>query len=115
MGRDDLWGQSGHLASFFLDTVQRDSIIDLQDLEVDNNAVEGDDDWVLSDSDSAYVVFLRQGGNALLNLVGNDDYDVTWFNPRTGETTDGGSVAPNGRLDSPPSQQNQNWAVVLTR
>ena len=70
---------------------------------------------VLSDSDSAYVVFLRQGGNALLNLVGNDDYDVTWFNPRTGETTDGGSVEPNGRLDSPPSQQNQNWAVVLTR
>ena len=67
MGRDDLWGQSGHLASFFLDTVQRDSIIDLQDLEVDNNAVEGDDDWVLSDSDSAYVVFLRQGGNALLS------------------------------------------------
>ena len=112
---DVFWEQSGHLVSFFRDTVQTENDIDLDNLNVDNDAIEGDDDWVLSDSNSTYIALLRRGGNASLNLASNNDYDVQWFNPRTGESIDGGSVSSDGSLGNPPSQQNEDWAVILTR
>lgn len=110
---DEYWEQSGHVASFFRDTVQKENEISLGSLKTDNDAINGDDDWVLSDSNSTYIALLRRGDNASLNLAGNGNYDVQWFNPRTGQTTDGGSVSSKGFLGDPPSQVNQDWAVIL--
>jgi len=110
---DEYWEQSGHVVSFFRDKVQRNNNIDLGNLTIDNDAIEGDDDWVLSNSNDTYIALLRRGGNASLNLAGNRNYDVQWFNPRTGQSFDGGSVSPGGFLGDPPSDQNEDWAVIL--
>lgn len=111
---DQYWQQSGHLVSFFRDILQRDNNVNLEDLNVDNDAINGNDDWVLSSPGNVYVAVLRKGGNASLNLQANTRYDVLWFNPRSGQTANGGVVANNGDLGTPPSQSSQDWVVLLT-
>ncbi len=111
---DSFWIQSGHLVRFFRDIVQRDANIDLQDLDVLNNAVNGNDDWVIGNPGQAYIVVLREGGSANLNLAQGSNYEMSWFNPRSGQLIDGGVVAANGNTGSPPSQTNQDWVMLLT-
>ncbi len=111
---DEYWEQSGHLVRFFREIVQRDNNINLENLRVDNNAVAGSNDWVLAKPGSAYIVFLREGGNATLNLAGNGNYEAVWFNPRSGATINGGIVSANGNLGNPPSEASQDWAIILT-
>lgn len=110
---DEHWKQSGYLARFFHSIVQNDLDINLQSLSPNNNAVDGDA-WVLSDPGKSYLVFLRKGGNARLKLAGDNSYNVLWFNPRTGESTEGTPVISDQNLGNPPSDINQDWAAVLT-
>ncbi len=111
---DPYWKQSGHLIRFFRDIVQQDANVSLQNMVVSNAAINGNNDWVLADAGQAYIAVLRNGGNAQLNLAAGSNYNLLWFNPRTGQSTPGGTVAHNGNTGQPPSQTNQDWVVLLT-
>lgn len=110
---DAFWQQSGHLVTFFRDLVQRDNNIDLQKLSIRNNAVSGNNDWVLGDPGSAYIVVLKEGGQANLSLPDSNNYEVTWFNPRNGNVSSGGIVTSTGSV-APPNESNQDWVLLLT-
>lgn len=114
---DQHWEQSGYLARFFRDTLQGEYGIDLQNMQQNNNVTSTDSDWVLSDSGEAYLIYLREGGTTNINLPNNATYRALWFNPRTGQQTDGGTfVGPGNRsIGNPPSQTNSDWAVLITQ
>ncbi|MEO0367603.1 MAG: putative collagen-binding domain-containing protein [Pseudomonadota bacterium] len=113
-GLDQHWQQTGHLVRFFRDIVQANGNVALENMVVDNSAVNGNTDWVLSNVGSAYIVFLRSGGNLTLNLVSGTNYDLLWFNPRTGASFDGGLVGSSAQLGAPPEQTSQDWVALLT-
>lgn len=110
---DQHWEQSGHVVRFFRDVLQQDNGIDLQDLSSDNTVVNSGSAWVLSQTGQNYVVFLHSGGSVNVDLAGNGAYEVLWFNPRTGQSSDGGIVQSGGSL-TPPSNVSEDWAVLLT-
>ncbi len=70
---------------------------------------------------SIYLAYLSQGGQAKLNL--SDDaraYQVSWFNPRTGEKLQQGSFTQvkGGAvvtLGAPPREVDQDWLVVIRK
>ena len=113
---DSFWEQSGYLAKFFSEIVQDDLGINLQSLTPDNDVTSTDTDWVLAAPGQAYILFLREGGSTELNLPDRSNYNVLWFNPRTGETSNGGVITGPGEqnIGTPPSQTNQDWVVVIS-
>lgn len=56
-----------------------------------------DRNFCLSKPGSVYAVYLSAGGNASINLSGGGgEYQVQWYNPKTGERADGGRVTGGG-------------------
>ncbi|MEL7025076.1 MAG: DUF5060 domain-containing protein [Pseudomonadota bacterium] len=112
---DAHWQQSGHLVRFFRDVLQGDLGLDLQSLQRNNGATNTNSDWVLANSD-AFVVYLREGGTTDINLPDTRQWNVQWFNPRSGAVVDGNTLQGAGmtNLGNPPSETNSDWAVVIT-
>ncbi len=82
--------------------------------------INGNLNYAMANQGNVYLFYLRNGGNATVDLsAGNGRvFTVKWFNTRTGQTIDranvnGGSAATN--LGNPPSQTGQDWAIVLRR
>lgn len=106
------WQQSGHFVRLFNEILPGDGA-DLQSFEIDNGATSSGTDWVLSSGGNQFLIFLRDGGATSLDASGGGDLRVTWFNPRTGETTEGDGItaAASQSLGAPPSQNAQDWVV----
>lgn len=112
---DDHWKQSGHLVKFFRDILQRDLSINLQSMQADNNVTSTNSDWVLADAGNAYLIYLRDGGTTDISLPNNHSYEVKWFNPRTGELSNGDTLQGPGAksIGNPPSQVLEDWVVIV--
>ncbi|MBL9137882.1 MAG: hypothetical protein JNK85_18590, partial [Verrucomicrobiales bacterium] len=61
-----------------------------------------------------YVIYLRQGGTASLQLS-SGEYSVDRFNPRTGETRQFGSVPGGVSWTTPAVPDTENWVWFLAR
>ena len=110
---DEHWDQSGHVAQFF-EYAQEVGGIDLQQLERANNLTGTTSDWVLANEGSAYIVYLRSGGTTNIQLQGNSNYSVTWFNPRDGRFYAGDVIeSGNPSIGTPPSEAGQDWAALI--
>ncbi|MGC8886824.1 MAG: putative collagen-binding domain-containing protein [Verrucomicrobiia bacterium] len=68
-----------------------------------------------------YLVYLPNGGSAEINLEGQKgDFEVSWFNPRSGgnpvqgnvKNIKGGSKSPIGE---PPYETSLDWLAVIKR
>lgn len=60
-----------------------------------------------------YAVYLPDGGSVSLNLTGGGgSFNVTWFNPRNGNSSNAGSVAGNA-IRSFTAPNNQDWVLKL--
>ncbi|PQO29021.1 DUF5060 domain-containing protein [Blastopirellula marina] len=68
-----------------------------------------------------YLVYLGNGGEATLDLTNDPKaYRVAWFNPRTGDELQAGTVADvkGGKsvaLGAPPQDPEQDWLVLLRK
>ncbi len=77
--------------------------------------------YCLAEPNECYVVYLPQGGEAKLDLsAANGPLKVEWFDPRNGGALQTGSVQSIGAgakvsLGNPPSDQQQDWVVVVRR
>ncbi|MEM8981793.1 MAG: Ig-like domain-containing protein [Pseudomonadota bacterium] len=112
---DAHWQQSGHFVRFWRDIVQSELEIDPQQLSPDNAVTDSNSDWVLADSGNAYILFLREGGGTNITLPNNANYDVLWYNPRTGARQAGATLQGPGIqfTGAPPSETNADWAAVI--
>ena len=75
----------------------------------------------LAKAGEVYLVYLPNGGSATLDLAGvTGQFNVSWFDPRSGGALKRGSVASvtGGRkvtLGAAPGTPEEDWLVVVRR
>ncbi len=109
--RDRMWDQCRIALEFF-----QDNGIPFWEMRNENRLASTDDAYVFSEEGEAYVVYLKHGDSATLNLE-NDraTFDLRWFNPRTGEFVgDRSHVAGGASLRLlPPTRTGDDWIASL--
>ncbi|MEO0732780.1 MAG: PKD domain-containing protein [Bacteroidota bacterium] len=108
--RDVTWDYVRHALGFFRG-------LDFPSMASADDLVSGNDNWCFADQGREYAIYLKNGGTANLQLIGSQPYAVTWFNPRTGESTEGTPLSGPGSiaLGTPPGEMNEDWAIRLYR
>ncbi|MCC5021938.1 MAG: hypothetical protein J6386_03640 [Candidatus Synoicihabitans palmerolidicus] len=77
--------------------------------------------FCLAAANEAYLVYLPAGGPVALDLSdATGNFSVSWFNPREGGNLQSGSVKKvrGGNvvsIGSPPTETNEDWAIVVRR
>ncbi len=89
------------------------------EMEPDNSLIiDGSGDhYCFAKPGEVYAVYLEDGGQASLDLSGESGtFELTWLNPRTGATTDGGLISAGGvrSLGSPPYSGDVAVKVIST-
>ncbi len=112
--RDKMWDQCLYALNFF-----RDQDIPFWEMANDNALSSHDDSYCFANPGEVYVLYLKNGGETKLDLsTAKGKFKATWYNPRTGEyarktqTLKGGAQVS---LGSPPSDENQDWAILVRR
>ena len=116
---EDCWTAMGHAAKFMNANLARAIV----NMKPNDELAIGDDNWAIANEGQTYLLYLRNGGEARVDLskAGDERFSVRWFNPRTGgdlidgnpETVSGGGT--NVSLGAPPNTSNQDWVVLLKR
>lgn len=77
--------------------------------------------YCLAQPGSLYLVYLPNGGDAELDLRGEEgEFEISWFNPRTGGDLQSGSITSRSAgkpvtLGLPPSAPGEDWLVVVSK
>ncbi|MEZ5328747.1 MAG: DUF5060 domain-containing protein [Verrucomicrobiales bacterium] len=85
------------------------------------NASNDNSKYCLAKTGELYLVYLPKGGTTELNLTGvEDDFEVHWFNPRSGGTPATGSVptvqgGSNVNLGDAPADMAEDWLVIVRK
>lgn len=109
-----LWDETRYALEFFQDNVN------FQDMVPSDNLVSGGNSYCMAEEGSAYVVYLRNGGTATLDLSGTTgDFDVQWYDPRNGGGLQNGSVTTVSgggavAIGNPPENPDDDWAVLIS-
>lgn len=104
--RDLKYSDAARALVFFNDYLQDD----LTDMQSSDDVTSDTEDYVLSKAGEVYAIYRPDGGSTALDLPsGNSNYQVQWYNPRSGngltsaETLGGNLVAPN----------NNDWVALI--
>jgi hypothetical protein len=118
--RDQSWDYCRHALRFF-----RDNQIPFWEMRNANGLVgnprNDNNRYCLAKVGEVYVVFLAEGGSTELDLsAAAGQFDVMWFNPRTGGALQAGAVGSveGGRkvsLGAPPSDTGKDWVVLVRK
>jgi hypothetical protein len=111
--RDRMWDQTRHALEFFR------RYLPFWEMAPDNALAAGNDAKVLAKPGEVYAVYLPAGGPVSLTLL-EGNYEVRWYNPRTGGELVAGSVRAvrGGRrvlLGAPPAEPNRDWVALVRR
>ncbi|TWU44226.1 hypothetical protein Q31b_17620 [Novipirellula aureliae] len=116
---EDCWKPIGHAAKFMNEHLAKD----IAGMKPNDDLAIGDDNWALANEGQVYLLYLKNGGEAKVDLsnAAGTTFSVQWFNPRTGgdlidgtpKTVTGGEE--NVSLGMPPSTPGQDWVVLLKR
>jgi len=114
--RDLFWDQGKLCLDFF-----NENKIELNKMQSADELLSSEGDYCLAQPGKQYVVYLKNGGDAMLNLRGNEgEYQVWWYNPRKGGKLQKGSqkkIKGGGEqsIGLPPTEPDQDWAVLITK
>ncbi|VGO13016.1 hypothetical protein PDESU_01570 [Pontiella desulfatans] len=114
---EDCWAPMGHAARFMNENLAKE----IADMKSNDALVAGEDNWALANEGKTYLLYLKNGGEAVVDLSGANgrSFSVQWFNPRTGGNLTAGSLSiVNGgaekiSLGVPPNTTGQDWVVLL--
>ena len=100
-----------HAKDFF-----EENEIPFWEMSANNNAINTG--FLLSKPEAYYIGFLKNGGSATIDLEGNGEYEVKWFNPRDGGSLLDGSIETvsagnNVDIGTPPNETSQSWVVLI--
>ncbi len=118
--RDQSWDYCRIALNFFHDNEIPFWEMTPQDALVGNEK-QKNTKFCLAKPGHSYVVYLCDGGTAELDLSNvKGDFSVQWFNPRSGGSLQNGSVkkvsgGSNVNLGQAPSDQDQDWTVVVQK
>jgi len=108
--RDLFWDQCRHALNFFETTG-----LPVWDMANADDLVAGDA-YCLAGTGGPYLVVLKTGGTVALDLShASGKLKTRWFNPRTGEFTEGKAVQGGGSvtLGPAPQEPEQDWVVLI--
>lgn len=112
--RENMWKQSKIALDFFAD-----NDIPFWEMSNTNGLVDAPGSYCLSKPGASYLVYLKKGGAASLDLKGAEGvFEILWFNPREGGSLEPGSsqAAPGGgkaMLGHPPRDREQDWLALV--
>ncbi|MEP4079463.1 DUF5060 domain-containing protein [Haloferula sp.] len=112
---EDCWKPMGHAARFMNENLAKE----IAEMQPDDELAIGEDNWALADEGDTYLIYLKNGGEAVVDLSAakSEKLSVQWFNPRTGGdlidrkavTAEGGRVS----LGTAPETPDQDWVILL--
>lgn len=114
--RDLFWNQGKICLDFF-----KNNKVEFWNMTSNDSLISSEGDFVLANPGHSYVMFLKNGGESILDLGNNTgEYKVSWYNPRQGGKLQKGSVTSisgSGKqsLGLPPKDKNKDWVVYLTK
>ena len=116
--RDLFWDQGKICLDFF-----KNNNIPFWEMEADDSLISSIEDYVLAKPGISYVVYLKQGGESILDLgTSEGKYEVSWYNPRKGGELKKGkikTITGSGKrsLGIPPvkKEKDKDWVVLLSK
>lgn len=114
--RDGFWDYCRYALEFF-DKQE----IPFWEMKNADGKVSGADAYCLQKPNALYLVYVKNGGTAMLDMSGaRGAFKVQWFNPRTGgslATGSTGAVTGGSKqsLGLPPRDKDQDWLAVVSR
>jgi len=114
--RDGFWDYCRYALEFF-----KKQKIPFWEMKNADGKVSGVDGYCLQQPGKLYLVYLKNGGAATLDMSGaKGDFKVKWYNPRSGGSLESGStktVSGGGKraLGLPPRDRDQDWLAVVSR
>ena len=114
---EDCWTVIGHAARFMNQHLAKD----VANMIPNDDLVVGEDNWAMADEGSTYLLYLKNGGEAKVDLSAaqGQTFSVSWFDPRTGgDLIDGSPLTVTGGskdvlLGVPPNFPEGDWVVLL--
>ncbi|MHC4399102.1 MAG: DUF5060 domain-containing protein [Planctomycetota bacterium] len=112
--RDQMWDQCRYALEFF---TKYD--VPYWEASCDDDLTANPDDFCLSKPGEAYVIYLKRGGSATLDLSDTSGiFEVQWYDPRHGGSLRNGSVrAIHGGstrlLGNAPEDPDKDWVVLV--
>ncbi|MDB4265535.1 DUF5060 domain-containing protein [bacterium] len=114
---EDCWAAMGHAAKFMNENLAKE----IAAMKPDDEVAIGKDNWAMADEGKTYLLYLKNGGEAKVDLSAAPDtkLSVSWFNPREGgeliegspATVEGGSESVS--LGNPPESVDADWVILL--
>ncbi|WP_169513396.1 DUF5060 domain-containing protein [Flexithrix dorotheae] len=109
--RDQFWDYNKHALDFF------NEHLPFWEMEPDNELASNENAFCFAKEGEIYAVYLPYGKSTKLDLSAGN-YEVKWYNPRTGGELQNGSVQElNGEagadLGMPPLEDNQDWVALV--
>jgi len=114
--RDKWWDYCRYMLEFF-----RASAVPFHEMAGDDGRIADADGYCFARPGEVYVVYLKTGGGAALDLGGGaGTFDVRWYDPRHGgglKTGSVGSVTGGGvrGLGRPPDAPGDDWVILVRR
>ena len=116
---DDCWQAMGHAATFMNGNLAKE----IADMKPNDDLALGEDNWALANKGTNYLLYLKNGGEAKVDLSAakGGTFSVQWFDPRSGGDLIGGSpsLVKGGSkevsLGSPPDNSGLDWVVLLRK
>lgn len=114
---EDCWKALGIAAQFMNENFAKEIV----NMKPNDNLAIGEDNWAIANEGKTYLIYLKQGGEARVDLskVSDQEFEVKWFNPRTGEDLIDGTPnviiggAEEVSLGVPPHTEGEDWIVLL--
>lgn len=112
--RAELWRQTGVALQFF------EGHLPFWEMEPCSGIIDRADHYCFGKANELYTAYLMDGGTATLNLPGEGEWDVFWFDPKAGGALQRGSVnkVSSGNmtpLGKAPVRGARDWVVLLKR
>ncbi len=109
--RHNMWNQTRYALEFFGGTA-------FERLVPNDSLITGPN-WCTAEPGKEYVGFLKDGGTASITIDAGT-YDVTWFDPRNGGSSQTGSITTvtgpgSVSIGFPPASTGDDWAVHVVR
>jgi len=113
--RDRMWNYTRYALDFF-------KKIPFYEMGSNDALINDENAYCLAKKREVYAIYLPEVNNQTIDLTkdNNPEFDVKWYNPRTGvdfvvgniKQISGGSVSA---LGNPPSDNDQDWVVLLEK
>ncbi|MGB5665779.1 MAG: DUF5060 domain-containing protein [Maribacter sp.] len=114
--RDLFWDQGRICLEFF-----KNNNVRFWEMKPNDSLISSEGDYILANPGKSYVVYLKNGGESILDLEKNEgDYTVLWYNPRSGGMLQKGktkTIKGSGKqsLGLPPIEKDKDWVVFIQK